>query len=410
MGRRRTGYIWKNVHGRKVKRDDPRPGSFFLTYTVSKNKRVNVCLETGKLEEAKARAEKIVTPIAEEANAAAWVRSQRRFLEEVESELSESDRPRVPVGELWPMFVRHPFRPRWKPNTLENNAGVVGDFVVWLTKERGIKTLFRVKPKVAQEYADHLKARGFSPRRHNDWINLVSTVVKTVGEEAGIVGDPFKDVRRYPSDVVRRYKQEHGRKVRALTPDEVKSLISCAPFGESQALFMLAAETGMRVGDLCTLRIREVDLGGNVLRRVPEKTRTTTGVVAMPPLTSRCAEMLRYFCLTKTGKDAIDPNSFEYVLPGFAEMYLGSKNSVWVYAKAIFEEAIERKNEAGVAMFHSFRHSYETLMRRAAVPQYLIDVALGHKTPGMGSVYAHLEAQDMQQLVPPLEAAYGTGR
>jgi integrase len=108
---------------------------------------------------------------------------------------------------------------------------------------------------------------GITAEKVNEWIGepkfshlspvtirgIVRTLQLALGKNFG------KRVIHYPS----RVDEEH--ETRCFTNAEVKSIISSA-VGQYRVLFTLAAETGMRCGELYGLRVEDIDFERNVVR------------------------------------------------------------------------------------------------------------------------------------------------
>ena len=88
-------------------------------------------------------------------------------------------------------------------------------------------------------------------------------------------------------------------------------------------LFALAIHTGLREGDICTLKWKEVDLARGWITRVQNKTRTELRIPVFAALSSYLGAL---------------PRTSEYVLPDHAQCYLGNQWDVSGRIKAFLRE------------------------------------------------------------------------
>jgi len=164
-------------------------------------------------------------------------------------------------------------------------------------------------------------------------------------------------------------KLPEGR-TRYLTPTELKAALEAAPQW-MRAPIALAAFTGMRRGELLSLRWLDVDLPG---RRVYLR-ETKNGRMRVLALNDLAAQVIASL---PQGAPA-DP-----VLPDVD----GQKLSV--YTKRLFA-SLGIQN----ASFHTCRHTHASWLAMEGVQLRTIGEALGHLTPRMTVRYAHLSPEYM---------------
>jgi integrase len=99
----------------------------------------------------------------------------------------------------------------------------------------------------------------------------------------------------------------------AFSPDELKTIFDNLD-GFTRPLFMMAVWTGLREGDICTLKWSDVDIERRIISR---KTRKT-GAKVQIPISDQLYDMLIAMPRTES----------EYVFPKHAEMYLANPSGV----------------------------------------------------------------------------------
>jgi integrase len=167
-----------------------------------------------------------------------------------------------------------------------------------------------------------------------------------------------------------------------LSPTQLKAALEAAPEW-MKAPIALAAFTGMRRGELLSLRWQDVDLDGERLY-LRETRNESQRVVKLNRLSVKVLNSL------KRGK------SSELVLAGVD----GGKLSV--YTRRLFA-SLKIKD----ASFHTLRHTAASWLVMEGVDLYAVGQLLGHRTPRMTQRYAHLSPTFMAGAVGKLDKVFG---
>jgi integrase len=89
-----------------------------------------------------------------------------------------------------------------------------------------------------------------------------------------------------PVDDVEKPSQRQSREIEVFSPDEISALVQAAASEQDAAIFLTAAFTGLRRGEIVALRWRDVDFEGSAIR-----VRASYAMgVAGPPFISSEAE------------------------------------------------------------------------------------------------------------------------
>ncbi|OGV71223.1 MAG: hypothetical protein A3K19_11825 [Lentisphaerae bacterium RIFOXYB12_FULL_65_16] len=209
-----------------------------------------------------------------------------------------------------------------------------------------------------------------STAAQNNYLATCAAVFAAVGEEAGVYDPPFKAITKVENAPEER---------EAFTPEDLK-LIGGKATGWLYHLFMVATNTGLREGDVCTLRWSEVDLAGGWIRRRMLKTGKRVEIPILPAL----ARHLRTL-----------PKDGEHVFPELADRYENHRTSIGcAVSRFLADLKIETTREVpgrtravSVKDVHSCRHTFCYLAALNGVPFPIVQGVVGHMDSAMTRRY-----------------------
>lgn len=213
---------------------------------------------------------------------------------------------------------------------------------------------------------------GISPKTIKEIVGVCKWVFSRLEEDAGLVHNPW-------NGVVLPLHKPVAREV--FTPHELRLIWNgiqdnafCRP------LFIVAANSGMTEGDICTLKWEEIDWASSYIRRIRRKTGTEIKLPLLPELASFLASQAR-------GSD--------YVFPELAEMYLRQPSCVSERVKAFLDGlgikttvGVPGRRAVSVKDLHSMRHVFCYRAKRAGIPESIIKKFVGHAVLAMTEHYA----------------------
>ena len=219
---------------------------------------------------------------------------------------------------------------------------------------------------------------------------VCAEVFTLLAKDAGLQDNPFASIRRAKSDTKTR---------EAFTPDELQTIFDNLD-GFTRPLFMMAVWTGLREGDICTLKWKDVDLENLLITRETRK----TGAVVQIPISDQLYDMLIATPRTES----------EYVFPKHAEMYLANPTGVSYRVKQFLEGlGIEttripegRTRAISTKDLHSCRHTFCYYAGLAGIPLAVVQSIVGHMSPEMTKHYsAHASIEDKRRGMKKLSFA-----
>lgn len=275
---------------------------------------------------------------------------------------------------------------RKKPSTLKGDTHRLGILKAapWAKKALGAVT-----PRDLLAWTAKREAAKVSGSTINRDLALGSALYKWAERAGHVTGDnPFRKVPRY---------SEKGRaRETYLTAAEARGLIdACSPV--LRPIVLAALHTGMRRGELLSLRWRSVDLKRGELVVEPEAEKTGRGRVV--PLSPDLQTLLKALRASRP-RPAVDGSDNVFVVAdgstwGLEALRVALRTTV----KAC--EAIPVAKREGVT-FHALRHTAASLMVGAGVP--VLDVAriLGHSTLAVTMRYAHFAPESGRAAIERL--------
>lgn len=203
--------------------------------------------------------------------------------------------------------------------------------------------------------------------------------------------NPCRGVKRYAEHKVERYlsREEMARLGQALTALELESALARAtrntpatPTGSSPrplAALRLLLLTGCRVGEILSLRWKDVDLDRRLLLLPDSKTGAKSVFLPEPAIT-----LLR----ERLGEHAGE----EFVFPGEKPgKPIISIRKPW--------ERLCTKARIEAVRLHDLRHNFASVGAANGLSLPVIGALLGHSLPTTTTRYAHLAASPLHQAV-----------
>jgi integrase len=174
----------------------------------------------------------------------------------------------------------------------------------------------------------------------------------------GILGRAKKvyGLRENAAAEVEKFQQTVSGDIQVFSPEEVWALVRAAESEQDAAIFLSAAFTGLRMGELLALRWRDVDFAGNAVRvrasyYLSQLTTPKSGKVRAVPLAPAVATAL---AALGRRKDWIGDDDLVFV--GLAGSYLDGS-------------ALRRRYKVALGLaglrplrFHDLRHTFGTRM------------------------------------------------
>ncbi len=209
-----------------------------------------------------------------------------------------------------------------------------------------------------EDYEQWIGGSNLSPKTLNDFLISMRTLLNWMVKQGRIGVNPLRSLDLLPAN------EEKRRPRRALTDEELGRLLKKS--GECGIAYLVAATTGLRLGELREVERRDIRLDDTSPKIVARAATTKNRKEASLPLHRDVAVQLRAFL---SGQEwAADDKVFEPLLRSRGQ-----------FKSDLCAAGIPPKDGQGrVVDFHSLRHTFCTNLQRLNVPLRLIMLMMRH--------------------------------
>jgi integrase len=227
--------------------------------------------------------------------------------------------------------------------------------VLRLIKDCGWKYAKDVKP---EDYTRWVSASKLSPKTLNDFLVSIRTLLNWMTKQGRVGFNPLRSLDLLPAN------EDKRRPRRAFTEEELARLVGKS--GERGIVYLVAATTGLRLGELREVEWRDIRLDDASPKIVARAATTKNRKEASLPLHRDVAVQLRAFLAGR--KFEADETVFEPLLRLRGQ-----------FKSDLCAAGIPPKDGQGrVVDFHSLRHTFCTNLQRLNVPLRLIMLMMRH--------------------------------
>jgi integrase len=241
----------------------------------------------------------------------------------------------------------------------------------------------RISADDVAAYMATKRQEGLAPNSVRNQLNLLHAVLRRAVRRGQLAVNPVDQIDR-PRVVANR-----DRRLRFLQPDQIDQLLAAVAddsLGQvERPLYLTAAMTGLRQGELLALRWQDVDFRAGRVRVADSYTRGRLGSpksrsgIRSVPLAERLASAL-------ASHRERSPFSADNDLV-FAHPHTGHHLDASKLRKR-FQRVLDRAELPSIR-FHDLRHTFGTQMAAAGAPLRAIQEWMGHQDPTTTVIYAH---------------------
>jgi integrase len=307
----------------------------------------------------------------------------RRVMSEVRTLASEE---RITFKQAADRYIQH------IEHVMQRKASTVNDYRIITNKHLAPHfqnaDLDRIKPQDVVAYIEAKSRTGYAIKTITNHLNFAHGVFRYAVKRGW--------ARTNPVAATDRPRPVHvDPDIRFLSPEELEALLRAVPndaLGPTDhALYMLAAMTGLRQGELVALRWRDIDWSAKVVRvrrnytrgewGTPKSRRSSRAV----PLADRAAgELERHFQGSRYRSD----DDLVFAHPFTGQPYDASRLRKRFYEVMDLAGMGHRRGREGGITFHSPRHTFGTRMAAVGVPMRTLQEWMGHRDYTTTLIYA----------------------
>lgn len=366
----------------------------------------------------KREAEEYEKKIKEDINLAGQLNTEKAIIETF-SNLYVGQKEKITLTEAMEKAINIA-SPNISDKQLKRKLSMWADFCAFMQAEAPEAVFITDVQKVhAGKYTEHIKQYGrykgiveyesagktreyksqdkLATRTYNSYITTLKWVFETLKDKTGQVINPFESVKLI------RQRQNDKETRESFTEEEVTLIVN--NFDNEKAggtfckpLFMVALHTGLREGDICSLKWADIDLQNGNINLTTRKTGANVIIPMLPSLKTYIEEV------KETAEEGV-----VYVFPELAEMYKNSPNRISYRIKKYLQtigiqglntEGKEGGRKVSVKDLHSCRHTFAYMAGVAGIPLPIVQSILGHMSPEMTKHYqAHSTIEDKRKYM-----------
>lgn len=261
-------------------------------------------------------------------------------------------------------------------------ARLVRDRAVKATTQRDYRSM--LKAHILPEFGE-LTVEALSAQHVERWQQAIATGPRTRQKVLRLLGGIVDDAVRAgwlaenPVRKVRPPKSRARADIEVLSVEEVWQLVRAASSEQDGAIYLAAALTGLRRGELLALRWGDVDLAASVIRvsrsyAAHEVTTPKSGKGRAVPMAPEVAQAL--------ARLAENPDDEDLVFPGIYGTYLDPDALYKRYRRALTKAGLRPLR------FHDLRHTFGSRLAAAGVDLHRIQGWMGHADQATTQIYS----------------------
>ena len=294
--------------------------------------------------------------------------------------------------------------------TMARYNGHTEALLAWLGDDRRKKPLESLTALDARKWREALQDEGRAGKTVLAYMKDAGAVYRAAIREGLVSFNPFTALEAIDTS--------DSQERKPFTQDEVASLLKHAPTEEWRGLILVAAFTGLRLGDAARLSWASIDLEGKKIILVPSKTKKKKREVRIPIH----PDLLAFVEGVPIHSDKPDAPVFEKLSTvgigaraGLSQTFNKIMNAADVDrgkpSRAAAKEGEEIKATVGRVTyergFHSLRHTFTSWLRNVGVSEEDRMALTGHSTRESHAIYSHHDEAALREAVAKLPTLAG---
>jgi len=239
-------------------------------------------------------------------------------------------------------------------------------------------------------WRDSRESRGLSPATLNGDITVLSAAFNAALRQGHISVNPCL--------AIEPVKDKAGVRKGTFTLGQITALGKTAS-GDWRGLILTAFYTGQRLGDCANLRWDQIDLASKIIRFQPGK----TGGEIIMPLNPVLADYLGRLAKSKADETLVFPSLAQRNISPLSKYFRKIMKRAGIEQRVIRERKAESGGRCVNALtFHSLRHTFNSILANAGIPEETRMALTGHTSREMNQRYTHRELAIYREAVSVL--------
>lgn len=278
-----------------------------------------------------------------------------------------------PSKDHFAQYMRHKYRRNCRPNTIRQAAISLSQFLTFY-RDNGKQHIEQMTREDIEAFVESQQDRGLKPRSVRTRLCAVYAFIHFLIENK-VLGYELLE---------RRIKLKLPEQLpRAMDPQDVKQLLSVIGHVRDRAMILLLLRTGMRIGELLSTKVHDVDLNNQRIL-IYEAEKTGLGRVVYYSGDAQTA-LLSWLKVRNTFKEML--------------FYAQGRQSLgYEAARSMFNKYLQKAEltDSGYTL-HCLRHTFATDLLNARMPLECLRVLLGHTSLEVTRIYARLTDKTREQ-------------
>lgn len=287
-------------------------------------------------------------------------------------------------------------------STMARYSGHTEAFLEWLGNDPSKKRLESITPHDARLWRDSLQDAGRKGKTVLSYTKDIGAVYRSAIREGLVSFNPFTALDAIDT------RDSQDRKPFVIA--EVTALAKAAPDWEWRGLILVAAFTGLRLGDSATLTWSSIDMEAQLITLVPSKTKKKKKEVRIPIQ----PDLFKFLKKAPTHGNKTETAIF----PTLSITEVGDRNGLSsTFVKIMKDAGVDRGKPSRVLAegesmgkgrityergFHSFRHTFTAWLRKAGVSEEDRMALTGHSTRESHQIYSHEDEEALKNAIAKL--------
>lgn len=300
-----------------------------------------------------------------------------------------------------------------QPGTFVRYRMVVDSLLAYTHASDTAPLIGDINGETIQQFLNDVRTRT-SATTVNFYRKVLNALFVHALENKKIRNNPVKDVDTYKAS-----KEDIEISRRPFEEAEIRAAYTAAPNGFWRFAIVFGLYTGLRLGNVVTLRWRDVDLKKQVVKVVDIKSPDKLEIPIVSPF------LLNLFAELRRKSPKATPESF--IFPEYAAIYLakskgGENNAATlslefrnILVKAKLSEKYQRKGQGtgrscrrsvNPLSFHSLRHNFITMLKERGASQMVARELVGHDSDAVNQLYTHTSPELIRKSLKKLPEVF----